>query len=210
VPHVLKTRLETIPATIPYLYADPQLTESWKQKLADDTYFKVGICWQGKADYQKSCTSRFLESRSCQLGCFKPLAAVPGVKLYSLQKINGLDQVELCDAAEWLEIFDESFDRDHGRFMDTAALIKNLNLVITIDTSVAHLAAGLGVPTWILIPEPADWRWLRGRTDTPWYPNARLFRQQVSGNWATVIEAVCHELAKEASYHSVFQRLSMR
>jgi hypothetical protein len=208
-PHLLKTTLETIPATIPYLYADAHLVESWKQKLADDTHFKVGICWQGKTDYQKSCTSRFLESRSCQLDCFKSLAEVPGVKLYSLQKMYGLNQVELCDAVQWLEIFDESFDRDHGRFMDSAALIRNLDLVITIDTSVAHLAAGLGVATWILIPEPADWRWMHGCTDTPWYPNVRLFRQQISGDWEVVMEVVSYELEKEVLYRSIFQRLKI-
>ena len=209
VPQVLKTRLETIPATIPYLYAEPQLVELWKQKLAGDACFRVGICWQGKADYTQTCTSMFLASRSCKLDYFKPLAAVPGVRLYSLQKIYGLDQVELCDAAQWLETFDESFDRDHGRFMDTAALIQNLDLVITIDTSVAHLAAGLGIPTWILIPEPADWRWLRGRTDTPWYPNVRLFRQQIPGDWQSVMAAVAHELQKQCTYHLLFKSLRL-
>lgn len=207
VPYVLKTRLETIPATIPYLYADAQLVASWEQRLAGDKSFKVGICWHGKADYQKSCTSTFLAARSCQLESFKPLASIPGVRLYSLQKIYGLDQITVCGAAEWLEIFDESFDRDHGRFMDTAALIQNLDLVITIDTSVAHLAAGLGVPTWILIPEPADWRWMRNCTDTPWYPEARLFRQQTPGNWGALIEAVAYELEKEIAYRSMLQQL---
>jgi tetratricopeptide (TPR) repeat protein len=209
VPYVLKTRLETIPATIPYLCADAQLVDLWKQRLADDSHFKVGICWHGKADYQKSCTSTFLAARSCQLNSFKPLAAIPGVRLYSLQKIYGVDQIELCDAAGWLEIFDESFDRDHGRFMDTAALIQNLDLVITIDTSVAHLAAGLGTPTWILIPEPADWRWMRNRTDTSWYPEVRLFRQQTPGNWAAVIETISYALAKEVTYRSLLQQLNV-
>jgi ADP-heptose:LPS heptosyltransferase len=90
-------------------------------------------------------------------------------------------------------------DERDGRFMDSAAVIKNLNLVITIDTSIGHLAAALGIPTWILLPEPADWRWMRSRTDTPWYPNVRLFRQQTPGDWSSVMHVVATALKEYVS-----------
>ena len=122
--------------------------------------------------------------------------------MYSLQKQTGTDQLRNLPADFDLKIFEGDFDNTHGRFMDTAAIIKNLDLVITIDTSIGHLAAGLGTPTWILIPNPPDWRWLLDRTDTPWYPNIRLFRQPKSGDWQSVIEMVVDELTKKQKYAS--------
>ena len=93
--------------------------------------------------------------------------------------------------------FDGDFDQSNGRFMDTAAVIKNLDLVITVDTSISHLASGLGVPTWIMLPNPADWRWMIDRTDSPWYPNVtRLFKQPTPGDWQSMIKEVAVELQK--------------
>ena len=192
-PTVYHTSLETIPADIPYLYADPALIDFWSKQTAHDLHCKVGICWHGKR-YKESCTAEFLASRSCKLDYFKLLAEVPGVTLYSLQKIDGIDELETGDSAQFIHIFDLPFDENHGRFMDSVALIKNLDLVITIDTSVAHLAAALGIPTWILLPETADWRWMCARTDTPWYPNVRLFRQEVHGDWESVMQQAADEL----------------
>lgn len=195
-PTLFNTRLDTVPAPIPYLYAHEQLVQEWKQRLANDKNYKIGICWQGNAAYQNSLVQNIVAAKSCKLEYFSILAAIPGVTLYSLQKIHGMDQI--TDGAEnsFVHIFDATFDERDGRFMDTAAVIKNLDLVITIDTSIGHLAAALGVPTWILLPEPADWRWMRSQTDTPWYPNVRLFRQQTPGDWTTVMHTVADALKK--------------
>ena len=198
-PHVFKTQQETIPATIPYLYADEKLIQEWKQKIAIDFNYKIGICWHGKTNYGESCAKQFLAARSCELEYFKIIAAIPGISLYSIQKIDGLEQIMLYDANSFMHIF-TPFDEEHGRFMDTAALIKNLDLVITVDTSTAHLAAALGVETWILIPEPADWRWMESITDTPWYPNVRLFRQQMPGDWPEVMQTVAQILQEHIDY----------
>lgn len=182
-PLLYKTRVDTVPDTIPYLHADEKLTTHWQQELAHDSSFKIGICWQGNANYRTQFLRQAVAAKSMQLQDFMPLAAIPGVRLYSIQKITGTDQVHIID--QQVHLFDESFDREHGRFMDTAAVIHNLDLVITIDTSIAHLAAGLGTPTWVLLPYPADWRWLLNTNDTPWYPNMRLFRQTTVGDWQT-------------------------
>ena len=97
--------------------------------------------------------------------------------------------------ADWkLTSFDETFDSSHGRFMDTAAVIKNLDLIITVDTGLAHIAAGLGAPVWTFIPNPPDWRWMLDRTDTPWYPNMTLFRQPTPGDWDSVIKNIAEQL----------------
>ena len=193
-PALFNTRLDTVPAPIPYLYAHEQLVQEWKQRLAHDKNYKIGICWQGNATYQNPLVQNIVTAKSCKLEYFRMLASIPGVTLYSLQKIHGMDQINDIAEKSFVHLFDSTFDERDGRFMDTAAVIKNLSLVITIDTSVGHLAAALGIPTWILLPEPADWRWMRSRTDTPWYPNVRLFRQQTPGDWSAVMHAVAAAL----------------
>lgn len=192
-PLVFDTQLDTIPADIPYLYAHDSLVEQWQDNLLADKNFKIGICWQGKIGH-------FLEDnpftrRAVNLSLFAPIAAIEGVSLYSLQKVGGLDQLQ--DIPFTLHQFNENFDQQNGRFMDSAALIMKLDLMVSIDTSLVHLAAALGKPTWVLIPSVPEWRWLTERTDTPWYPkNMRLFRQQVHGDWEGVIQDVVVEIKK--------------
>lgn len=200
-PYILRTVEATIPHEIPYLFPDPAFELYWRHQLAKDKNFKIGICWQGNKGYRTAFLRAAVAAKSVSLQTFAPLAQLPGISLYNLQKINGEEQLHELDDSFPLHIFEGNFDESHGRFMDTAAVIKNLDLVITIDTSIAHLAGGLGTPTWVLIPEPPDWRWMLERTDTPWYPNMRLFRQPVQGDWDTVMQDIVQALQQEYLAH---------
>jgi tetratricopeptide (TPR) repeat protein len=185
-PHVFKTQLDTVPTTIPYLYAHKELIKTWRKKIKSEKQYKVGICWQGNIVNEET------SKKSCALEQFKPLAEIPGIALYSIQKLEHSQDTLPSDA--FVHIFNPPLDEEQGNFMDTAALIKNLDLVITIDTSIAHLSAALGTPTWILLAKPCDWRWMKKTTHTPWYPNVRLFRQQTPGDWTEVMHAVAQAL----------------
>jgi len=173
-PQAFGTRLETIPADIPYLHADPALVERWQARLPEDGTLRVGLVWAGNPRRNQISAHSIDRRRSMRLEQFAPLAGVPGVRFYSLQKGEetasqakapppGMDLVDVMDAV--------------GDFADTAALIATLDLVIGVDTSVIHLAGGLGRPVWMLSRFDACWRWLAGREDSPWYPTMRVFRQ---------------------------------
>ncbi len=195
-PLLFQSDEKTIPTTIPYIFPEESLVAHWKEKLSGDTNFKVGICWQGNSRYSTPTLRATVAAKSLSMHKFTPLSAVQGVTLYSLQKETGTDQLKKISPNFDLKLF-EDIDTQHGRFMDTAAIIKNLDLVITVDTSIAHLAAAVGTPVWIILPEPADWRWMINRSNTPWYPkNVRLFRQPKPGDWTSVIEMVMNELKK--------------
>lgn len=185
-PLIFKTTLETIPAYIEYLYPDPTLVSFWKKQLAHDPNFKIGICWYGDSAHG--------QHKFMPLHYFSQLASLDNVSLYSLQKMNGLEQLEKLPNKHCICQFDTDFDQSHGPFMDTAATMKNLDLVITVDTSIAHLAGALGIPVWIVLPFPAEWRWLTNRNDSPWYPTMRLFRQQNYEDWEPVIKKIITEL----------------
>jgi len=174
-PAVCKTNLDTIPADIPYLYADKQIEKTWKKKITGKN-FKVGLCWFGDAVHG--------QTKFMPLADFVPLMRMEGVSFYSLQKYSGLEQIADLPDDVTLHLFEDDFDKTNGGFMDTAAVMKHLDLVITADTSVAHLAGGLGVPVWIVLPFPAEWRWLTEKENSPWYPTARLFRKKTSENWS--------------------------
>jgi tetratricopeptide (TPR) repeat protein len=184
-PLLLGTRVDTIPATIPYLTADPTLVEHWRRELAAVPGFKIGIAWKGSptADKQRS-------QRSIPLAEFAPLAQVPGVQLVSLQKGPGSEQ--LAEVAGQWPVIDLSarLDEKTGPFMDTAAVMMNLDLIVTADTAVPHLAGALGMPVWLPLSKVPDWRWFLEREDTPWYPNHRLFRQERRGEWRPVFERI--------------------
>ena len=191
-PYYFHTTLATIPTHIPYLTAHPELVNIWKEKLSHDKRFKIGICWEGSPYYEQFKTAR--SKKSLPVADFLPLAQLPNVSLYSLQKMNGTEQLHALPRGMTVHDFGDDFDCTHGRFMDTAAVIMNLDLIITVDTSVAHLAGALGKPVWVLLPVSADWRWLQDRDDSPWYPNMRLFRQPDVSDWPSVIEIVRQEL----------------
>src|SRR5262249_6591034 len=155
----------TIPATVPYLFADSALIQQWRDRLADVHGFRIGINWRGGGGQDTFWHSRHIPPEN-----FASLAAIPNVRLVNLQQ--GAAQDELAAASHGLPIFDpgNSVDHAHGAFMDTAAIMNNLDLVITSDTAIAHLAGALAVPVWTALPFVPDWRWLLDRSDSPWYP----------------------------------------
>lgn len=185
-PAILGTTVATIPAAVPYLAADAAHLERWRRTLGPLRAFKVGIAWQGNPNYRGD---RF---RSIPLARFEPLAGVEGVQLVSLQKGPGAEQ--LSELAGRFSVLD--FERQLGSFQDTAALIGQLDLVVSCDTAVAHLAGALAVPVWLALSTRSDWRWLTGREDTTWYPTMRLFRQQVPGDWEEVFARIAGELQR--------------
>ncbi len=189
IPGLLRTTLASIPAPIPYLTADPDLVDSWRERLKSTPGFRIGIAWQGSAIFHGD------RQRSIPLAAFAPLAAVPGVRLISLQKGDGSEQIRQLRPAFEIEDFTAELDEEHGPFMDTAAIAANLDLVVTSDISIAHLAGALGVPVWIALSVFPDWRWLLDRDDSPWYPTARLFRQRTPDDWGEVFRQVAETVA---------------
>jgi FkbM family methyltransferase len=189
IPGLLRTTASSIPASIPYLSAAPHLVARWRARLASLPGYKVGIAWQGSAGFHAD------RQRSIPLAAFAPLGAVPGVHLISLQKGYGAEQVAQLRGAFEVVDYAHELDEVEGPFMDTAAIIANLDLVVTADTSIAHLAGALGVPVWIALSISPDWRWLLDREDSPWYPTARLFRQRTLGDWDEVFGRMAAELA---------------
>ena len=185
-PLAFATDLTTIPAGVPYLHPDETEARSWSRRLEEDgNGLRVGLAWAGNPAHVRE------RQRSLPLEQLAPLTQVEGATFYSLQKGRAASRIQTLPEIRLVDL--NSRQRD---FADTAAIVANLDLVITIDTSIAHLAGGMGKPVWILLPYMADWRWLREREDSPWYPTARLFRQTVPGDWAAVVERVRKELER--------------
>lgn len=186
VPAVLKThRVEDIPGDVGYLVAQPERIERWRKRL-DTSQFLVGVAWQGNPNHNAD------RQRSAPLRQFAPVAETAGVQLVSLQKGPGVEQ--LAGVSDWGVVdFGEALDAD-GAFLDTVALMRCLDLVVTTDTATAHVAGALGVPVWLALCNSPDWRWLLERDDSPWYPSMRLFRQSSPGDWSTVFGAMAGEL----------------
>ncbi len=179
-PHVLQTTLDTIPAQVAYISANSKKAVFWQAHLPQ-TGFKIGIVWAGRATHEND------QNRSCPITYFLALAQLPNVHLFSLQKDNN----QALPADLPLTLLNEHL---HD-FSDTAAIIANLDLVISVDTAVAHLASAMNCPTWLLLPYAAEWRWLVDRNDSPWYPNMRLFRQTQIGDWQGVFEQVIEQIS---------------
>jgi tetratricopeptide (TPR) repeat protein len=188
-PGIFRTTLATVPADIPYLSADPSLVEKWREELNPLKSFKVGIVWQGSRSHKQD------RYRSVALAEFAPLAAVPGVQLFSLQVGDGQEQLAALDGR--FAVTDLGSRVDPASFADAAAVVKNLDLVIAVDSAIVHLAGALGVPVWVALALSPDWRWLLERDDSPWYPTARLFRQTRLDDWEEVFQrmaAVAHRV----------------
>ena len=181
-PLAFDTALDTIPANIPHIGASQEDVTRWAELIPHAKPLRVGIAWSG--------TTRRKNDRSIPLFDLAPLLATRDVQFVSLQKeVRDDDEATLRAHPDLLHFGDAL-----GDFADTAALISALDLIITIDTSVAHLAGALGKPVWIMLPSVPDFRWLLGRRDSPWYPTARLFRQSHTGDWSDVIASICDEL----------------
>ena len=185
-PWLLRTTLDTIPRQVPYLAAEEALVERWARVFRPLQAFKVGIAWQGSPHYVGD------RSRSISLAHFQPLAEVAGVQLVGLQHGLGVEQIAQVDFP--MLTFESQMDKRSGAFMDTAAIMKSLDLVITADTAVGHLAGALGVPTWLVLGFTPDWRWLLDREESPWYPSMRLFRQTAVGDWRPVFARLAEQL----------------
>ncbi len=182
-PRLFNTELETIPAGVPYLSAEPERVQQWGERM-EATGLKVGLVWAGSPGHQRD------RDRSLTLAQLAPLAQVPGITFYSLQKGGAAAQAATPPAGMTLiDMTAEMYD-----FADTAAVIANLDLVICVDTSVAHLAGALGKPVWVLLYYPPDWRWLLDRDDSPWYHTMRLFRLGPSRDWAAPLQQLMAEL----------------
>jgi Flp pilus assembly protein TadD len=195
IPRLLGTTLETIPANVPYLRVPADRAARWANAFADLPGLKVGIAWQGNPEHARD------RQRSVPLRVFAPLAAIPGVQLISLQKGAGSDQL----AAASFPITE--MGARFNDLADAAAVVAQLDLVITVDTAVAHLAGGLGVPVWVALAALPDWRWMLGREDSPWYPTARLFRQSTPGGWEGMFGRMGKELGRKAARFSLESRL---
>jgi hypothetical protein len=183
-PFLFNTNLDTIPSGIPYLFADHDKVTSWGKRLSKDT-FKVGICWQGsknKIDF----------GRSFPLSFFRGISELPNVELICLHKGEGEEQIK--DVNFELTTLGDNFDAGEDAFIDTAAVMKNCDLIITSDTATAHLAGALGCHTWVALKKVPDWRWMLDRNDSPWYQNMTLYRQIERGNWKYIFDTMQTDL----------------
>ena len=188
-PRAFRTRVETIPGQVPYLAAPAEAVAKWRERLGETAALKVGLVWRGSPTFAND------RKRSIDPALLAPLFAVPGVRLISLQKAPRKgDLAALCAIGQFDDVAEELDD-----FADTAGAIMALDLVISVDTAVAHLAGALARPIWLLLPFAPDWRWLLERPESPWYSTARLFRQPALDDWPSVIARVAAALRTMAA-----------
>jgi Flp pilus assembly protein TadD len=191
-PFAFGTELPSIPADIPYLRAEPELVASWKRRLGSKRNPRIGIAWSGSATYRGD------RRRSMALRDLAPLLREPGFDFHIVQ-----NEIRPSDAEIMQEFPHISEHRaGHSDLTDTAALLSLMDIVISVDTSIAHLAGALGRPTWIMLPYAGEWRWLLDREDSPWYPTAMLFRQAAAGDWAGVTRRVAAALRSWSQHHA--------
>jgi Flp pilus assembly protein TadD len=178
-PGILGIQLGNIPDSVPYVKPPADRVEVWKARVPHDRIKNIGLCWAGSG----------AKRRTREITLFAPLAQIPGVRFFSLQKGPEANQ----SPPHGMELI--NYAPEFKDFADTAAFIQNMDLVVSVDTSIAHLAGALGKPVWVLIPFRADFRWLIGREDSPWYPTMRLFRQPTRGDWGSAIAHLADELS---------------
>ena len=190
-PLAFKTDLNSIPSTVSYLEAEVERVAYWKDRTKGNG-LKIGISWQG------SKTTKVDIGRSFELQLFKNIAALPNVQLISLQKGYGSEQLKNMPQGMQVEDLGEELDAD-GAFLDSAAVMMNLDLVITSDTALTHLAGALGVKTWVALKYVPEWRWMLDRKDSPWYPSVTLYRQQKLDDWLPVFEQMQRNINSRAN-----------
>ena len=186
-PRAFATVEKTIPADVPYLAADPERVEFWRARMPGDG-LKIGLCWRGSQDF------RVDPRRSFSPAALAPLAALSGVELYALHMDVGADELP-AEVAAKVHVFGDGFDRGPDAFVDTAAVMTNLDLVVTCDTSIAHLAGALGHPVWVTLRHIAEWRWMLEREDSPWYPTMRLLRAEAGDDWFKLYKHIANDIA---------------
>ncbi len=186
-PAVFRTTLDTVPCGVPYLRVPEDRASAWRDRLGTAAGLKVGLVWAGNPNHRND------RNRSMRLECLAPLAEMPRVSLYSLQKGPASGQIAACGFGD--AVID--LGPELGDFVDTAAALQCMDLLISVDTSVAHLAGALGLPVWMLIPRVPDWRWMLDRSDSPWYPSMRIYRQEQAGRWEPLVADVCRALQSE-------------
>jgi tetratricopeptide (TPR) repeat protein len=188
-PMVFGTELATIPCDVPYLAADSGRVARWEAKLAGPGY-KIGIAWQGEPGGSVDI------GRSIPLKAFQPLAQLAGVRLISLQKRHGLEQLANLPPGMTVDTLSDDFDEGPDAFVDTAAVMRHLDLIVTSDTAIAHLAGAMGRLVFVALRHVPDWRWLMERRDSPWYSTMRLFRQKTAGDWDGVFSDMAVEIGQ--------------
>lgn len=193
IPAIVGTTVDKNVPPAPYLRADSSRATQWAERLGKNG-FKVGLVWQGNPAHARD------RWRSIPLAELAPLATVPGVRLISLQKQPGDAQLPEVTFRDRIEIVSDAADASADALLEAAAIVANLDLVVTVDTMMAHLAGALGKPVWVAVETVPDWRWLMNRPDTPWYPTMRLFRQRTAGDWALVVQEITAAL-REAVPH---------
>jgi Flp pilus assembly protein TadD len=203
-PRILGTTLETIPATIPYVTAEPTRVAAWRDQLDRLPGLKVGIVWQGNPLLGND------RIRSVPLARFAPLAHVDGVQLIALQKNAGREQLPAFAAEHAIIDWGGRLDETTGSMVDAAAVLMGVDLFISIDTALAHLAGALGRPVWVALAFAADWRWQLDRDDSPWYPTMRLFRQTQPGDWEGVFVRIAQQLAEVVARPGLLGRAPRR
>lgn len=184
---VLRTDLNSIPRDVPYVFAPSYLVNYWQGWIQKQppAKMRIGLVWQGNKDHQADAF------RSFKASTYEPLSHIPGISLYSLQFGFGKEQEREWKGAVPLRSLPDNVDQSSGAFMDTSAILTHLDLVITSDTSIAHLCGAMGLPVWVLLGLMPDWRWLLDREDSLWYPSMRLFRQAKQGDWSHPMARIC-------------------
>ena len=183
-PWVFATSLDTIPGRVPYLTAPPDRAASWARELGDWRRMRVGLAWSGSPGHAND------RARSLRLSQFGDLLARPDIEWHVVQRdIRAEDRDALADADAIVDHSARLTD-----WAETAALVSGMDLVVAVDTAVAHLAGALGKPAWVLLPYAADWRWMTGRADSPWYPSIWLFRQPRRDDWAPALAELGRQL----------------
>jgi Glycosyltransferase family 9 (heptosyltransferase) len=184
-PHLFATREDTIPASVPYLAVPAQKKKLWGERTANLGGLRVGLAWAGTRRHKMDYV------RSIAFGLLQPILEVPGMRFFSLQQGDAALEAGRANMTDWMA--------DCADLTDTAALIDSLDLVISVDTAIAHLAGALGKRVWMLNRFATDWRWMLGRSDSPWYPTLRIYRQPALGDWESPIRAVAADLAALAA-----------
>lgn len=184
IPAILYSHEQALPEFKPYIFPDEKLVNYWHEQLKDDTNFKIGICWE--ASVYNDSSRPPVARRGMPLETLYILSEIEGISLYSLQQHDGIEQLKRLPPYVKIHQFDETFDKAHGDFMDTAAVMQHMDLIISVDTAIAHLAGAMAKPIWLMLPYATDWRWLAHQTESPWYPTMKIFQQPKPFDWKSI------------------------